>query len=147
MVSTTYDKDGNVSNGLCHCKTFGLLDPSHTKAWFVLGQQGKFRRQTQVIARNSTDEEADKLQDLQVSSAEHNSTDGETQSTQDALPSVVKFQGVTGMSASKINGVYRCKTKEHPTKPGEIVEDKKIFYLTNHLDSLYLGLKIAANCI
>merc|ERR1712032_1637301 len=128
MVSTTKDKHRNFPNGFCHCKAFGLLDPSHTKAWFVLGQQGKFRRQTQVVASNTTDEEADKLQDLQLSCGEHNSTDGETQSTQDALPSVVNFQGATGLSASKINGVYRCRTKKHPTKRGEIVEDKKIFY-------------------
>merc|ERR1712032_1582583 len=128
MVSTTKDKHRNFPNGFCHCKAFGLLDPSHTKAWFVLGQQGKFRRQTQGVASNTTDEEADKLQDLQLSCGEHNSTDGETQSTQDALPSVVNFQGVTGLSASKINGVYRCKTKKHPTKPGKLIEDKKIFY-------------------
>jgi len=126
MVSTTKDRGLNLSNGFCHCKDFGLLDPSHAKGWLVLGREGKFRRQTQVIARN-TDEES-KLRDLQLSSAEHNSTDDETQSTQDALPSVVNFQGATGLSASKINGVYRCKTKKHPTKPGEIVEDKKIFY-------------------
>jgi len=126
MVSTTKDRGLNLSNGFCHCKDFGLLDPSHAKGWLVLGREGKFRRQTQVIARN-TDEES-KLGDLQLSSAEHNSTDDETQSTQDALPSVVSFQGATGLSASKINGVYRCKTKKHPTKRGEIVEDKKIFY-------------------
>jgi len=128
MVSTTKDRDLNFyfSNGFCHCKDFGLLDPSHAKGWLVLGREGKFRRQKQVIARK-TDVEL-KLQDLQLSSAEHNSTDGETQSTQDALPSVVNFQGATGLSASKINGVYRCRTKKHPTKRGEIVEDKKIFY-------------------
>jgi len=80
----------------------------------------------QVLARN-TDEES-KIGDLQLSSAEHNSTDDETQSTQDALPSVVSFQGATGLAASKINGIYRCKIKKHPTKRGEIVEDKKIFY-------------------
>ena len=79
-----------------------------------------------VIASKTTDEES-KLQDLQISSTEHNSTNGETQSTQDALPSV-NFQGVTGLMASKINGVYRCKMKKHPTNPGEIIEDKKIFY-------------------
>ena len=128
MISTTRDRDLNFPNGFCHCKDFGLPDPSHTKGWFVLGRQGRFRRQTRVITSKTTDEESDKLQDLQVSSAEHNSTDGETQSTQDALPSVVKIQGVTGLSACKINGVYRCKTKKHPTIPGELIEDKKIFY-------------------
>jgi len=80
------------------------------------------QKKTQVVVRNPTE------RDLQLSSAEHNSTNDETQSTQDALPSVVSFQGVTGLSAPKINGIYSCKTEKHPTKPGEIVEDKKIFY-------------------
>merc|ERR1719174_3102411 len=52
MVSTTEDKDRNFPIGFCHCKAFGLLDPSHAKGWFVLGRQGRFRRQTRVIASN-----------------------------------------------------------------------------------------------
>ena len=147
MVSKTKDRDGNFLDGFCHCKASGLLDPSHARFWFVLGRQGRFRMQTRVIASNETDGES-KPRDLQVSFAlppsgrhlalerelglvfdtgECISTGGE-QSTQDALPSVLKFAGVTGLLASKINGVYRCKTKKHPTNPGEFIEDKKIFY-------------------
>ena len=168
MVSSTKDRDLNMECGFCHCKAFGLPDPSHTKGWFVLGSQGRFRRQTRVAARTSGKKESklqnvqvsgkkeSKLQDVQVSDKESKpkdvqvsdkeskpqdvqvsdkeskpqdvqvsnkelkpqdvqdpkSADGETQSTQDALPIVVKFQGVTGFYASAINGVYMCKRGE-----------------------------------
>ena len=163
MVSSTKDKDLNMECGFCHCKAFGLPDPSHTKGWFVLGSQGRFRRQTRVAARKSgavvsseelkmqdvqVSDKKSKMQDVQVSDKElkqqdvqvsskelkpqdvqdPKNTNGETQLTQDALPIVVKFQGVTGFYASAINGVYMCKKKQRATKLGESIEDKKIFY-------------------
>ena len=127
MVSTTKDKDNNLPKGFCCCKDFGLFDPRDTKGWFVLGRQGMYRRQTKVKATRIVGKQLN-YQDSQTLSEDHKKRDDEARLMQDALPSHVKIAGVTGLLASKINGVYKCKTKAHPTKLGERIEDKKIFY-------------------
>ena len=58
MVSHTEDMQENGSfGGFCYCTTLGLTNPSFAKRWKVLGQQGMFRIQTQVVATKMTREE------------------------------------------------------------------------------------------
>ena len=130
MVSITKDKEQNIANGLCCTKAFGLLDPSCAKGWFVLGQQGVFRRQTKVKAKRMTIKHLEQ-NDIQTVHAKHRvlcKSQSAKDALYDALPSALQFEGVTGLLADRINGIYRCKKTKHPTERNKIIEDKKIFY-------------------
>ena len=57
IVSNTRDMEENLLGGFCHCSAFGLMDPSFAKSWYVLGDEGLFQNQTQIVATKMSSEE------------------------------------------------------------------------------------------
>ena len=132
MVCTTKDKDEeNIAGGFCCCKISGLLEPSHAKGWFVLGKQGLFRTQTNIKVTKVTKKKLIHLH--KCARKQHGIEEIKRRKVEASMhaalvPSVIKFQGATGLLAHQINGTYKCKIKRHPNEKDQVVEDKKIYY-------------------
>ena len=128
MVSNTNDKEENLLGGFCYCKKTGLPDPSYAKGWFVLGEQGIFRTQTQLKATKTSDtsenekvprspkDECQEEQEQQRAQKELEkykiNTKIEVQrieeeTTKNKIPVAIKVQGATGLLAGEINGIYK----------------------------------------
>ena len=95
IVSSTMDDNLSGGYGCCKakCKAFGLLNPSQARGWYVLGNKRVLVSQATVNAIAMTESEVME----------------NGRAMQEALPSIINFQGATGELASKINGVYRWK--------------------------------------